>query len=108
MNLTDEKFTNPTVPPTFAMVLRKHLEGSFLFKIEQVGNDRIVNFYFLTRNEYGDEEELVLSAEFMGRHSNIILYSKRTNKIIDLIKRIAPDKTVHVCYFLRQIMNFPL
>lgn len=92
MNLTDEKFTNPTVPPTFAMVLRKHLEGSFLFKIEQVGNDRIVNFYFLTRNEYGDEEELVLSAEFMGRHSNIILYSKRTNKIIDLIKRIAPDK----------------
>ena len=90
--LTTESIANPDVAPTFVMVLRKYLIGSILQKIEQVGVERIVNFYFSNRNELGDEVQLVLSVELMGRHSNVILYDQNTGKIIDLLKRINPDE----------------
>lgn len=90
--LTDESIANPDVAPTFVMVLRKYLVGSILQKIEQVGVERIVNFYFSNRNELGDEVQLVLSVELMGRHSNVILYDQNDGKIIDLLKRINPDE----------------
>lgn len=89
--LTNQSINNPDKAPTFVMVLRKYLEGSILQKIEQVGQDRIVNFFFSNRNELGDEVELVLSLELMGRHSNVILYNKQDGKIIDLLKRVNPD-----------------
>ena len=34
-HLTNEKFINPQEPPMFCMVLRKHLTGAFIEKIEQ-------------------------------------------------------------------------
>ncbi|RVU71747.1 MULTISPECIES: NFACT family protein [Lactobacillus] len=90
--LTEQTIANPDKAPTFVMVLRKYLEGSVLQSIEQVGVDRIINFHFSNRNELGDEVELVLSVELMGRHSNVILYDQHTNHIIDLLKRINPDE----------------
>lgn len=74
------------------MVLRKYLEGSILQEIKQVDVERIVNFHFSNRNELGDEMQLILSVELMGRHSNVILYNADDNKIIDLLKRINPDE----------------
>lgn len=90
--ITNENIVNPDVAPIFVMVLRKYLVGSVLERIEQVGVERIVNFYFSNRNELGDEIKLVLSIELMGKHSNVILYDANTNKIIDLLKRINPDE----------------
>lgn len=90
--ITNENIVNPDVAPTFVMVLRKYLEGSILNKVEQIGVERIVNFHFSNRNELGDEVQLVLSVELMGKHSNVILYNATDNKIIDLLKRINPDE----------------
>ncbi|MDN6028812.1 MAG: NFACT RNA binding domain-containing protein [Lactobacillus sp.] len=90
--LTQQTIANPDKAPTFVMVLRKYLEGSVLQQIEQVGLDRIVNFHFSNRNELGDEVQLVLSVELMGRHSNVILYNQADGHIIDLLKRISPDE----------------
>lgn len=90
--ITDQSITNPDKAPTFVMVLRKYLEGSVLESIDQVGVDRIINFHFSNRNELGDQVELILSVELMGRHSNVILYNKKNNQIIDLLKRINPDE----------------
>lgn len=90
--LSKESFSNPNVAPLFVMVLRKYLEGSVLQEISQVGLSRIVNFSFSNRNELGDEMQLILSVELMGRHSNVILYDKQSGKIIDLLKRINPDE----------------
>ena len=90
--ITNDTIANPDVAPTFVMVLRKYLEGSVLRKIEQIGVERIVNFHFSNRNELGDEMQLILSVELMGRHSNVILYNADDNKIIDLLKRINPDE----------------
>lgn len=90
--LTKKAIANPDKAPTFVMVLRKYLEGSILQEIEQVGVDRIVNFRFSNRNELGDQVQLVLSVELMGRHSNVILYDNSNGHIIDLLKRINPDE----------------
>ena len=90
--LTNQSISNPDKAPTFVMVLRKYLEGSVLQSIDQIGLDRIINFHFSNRNELGDQVQLVLSVELMGRHSNVILYDQQDNHIIDLIKRINPDE----------------
>lgn len=90
--LTRKAISNPDKAPTFVMVLRKYLEGSILQDIEQVGVDRIVNFRFSNRNELGDQVQLILSVELMGRHSNVILYDNNNGHIIDLLKRINPDE----------------
>lgn len=90
--LTKQTIANPDKAPIFVMVLRKYLEGSVLQSIEQVGLDRIINFHFSNRNELGDQVKLILSVELMGRHSNVILYNKQDNHIIDLLKRINPDE----------------
>ncbi|USS86655.1 NFACT family protein [Fructilactobacillus cliffordii] len=85
-------FQNPPVPNNFTMTLRKHLQGSFINQIHQVDNDRIVHLHINTRNEIGDLEELVLVIEIMARHSNIMLVEAQNRNIIDVIKRIGPDK----------------
>lgn len=39
---TEQRPENPPKPPGFAMALRKHLGGGRVFKVEQVGFDRVV------------------------------------------------------------------
>ncbi|MDR2279102.1 MAG: NFACT family protein [Vagococcus sp.] len=89
VQITQIPYSNPSTPPNFCMVIRKYLDGSILEKIEQLENDRILNFYFSSRNELGDLENIILSIELMGRHSNIILYNQNSMKIIDAIKHIG-------------------
>lgn len=89
VQITQINYTNPKTPPNFCMVMRKYLEGSLLQKIEQIENDRILQFSFSSRNELGDLENIILTIELMGRHSNIILYNQNSNKIIDSIKHIG-------------------
>ncbi|SER52767.1 Rqc2 family fibronectin-binding protein [Salisediminibacterium halotolerans] len=90
-HLTSLKFENPKEPPMFAMVLRKHLEGSILESIEQQGLERIVTFSFKGRNELGDVSYKKLTLELMGRHSNLMLIDAENNTIIDSIKHIPPS-----------------
>lgn len=91
VQITKISYTNPKTPPNFCMVMRKYLEGSLLQKIEQIENDRILQFSFSSRNELGDLESIILTVELMGRHSNIILYNQNTKKIIDAIKHLGPS-----------------
>lgn len=90
--ITQIPYTNPAVPTNFTMMLRKYLEGAKLLEIKQLDNDRVVYFEFLTRNELGDKLSLLLSAEIMGRYSNVILINQSTNKIIDTIKHVGMDQ----------------
>ncbi|MDF4187620.1 NFACT RNA binding domain-containing protein [Ligilactobacillus salivarius] len=90
--ITQIPYTNPAVPTNFTMMLRKYLEGAKLLEIKQLDNDRVVYFEFLTRNELGDKLPLLLSAEIMGRYSNVILINQSTNKIIDTIKHVGMNQ----------------
>lgn len=90
LNLTNQDYPTPATPSQLTMTYRKHLEGSFIKDIRQVGYERIAEIDFLGRNELGDDVMYCLYIEVMGKHSNIIL-TKENNIIIDSIKRINPS-----------------
>ncbi|GAY72983.1 fibronectin-binding protein [Lentilactobacillus kosonis] len=91
VQITKIPAANPAVPNNFTMVLRKHLSGSILTKVNQLDNDRVLQFHFSGRNEIGDQTSLMLVVEIMARHSNVILVDEATNKVIDAIKRVGSD-----------------
>lgn len=90
INLTNEDYPTPATPSQLTMTLRKHLEGSFIKGIRQVGYERICEIDFLGRNELGDDVMYCLYVEIMGKHSNIIL-TKENKTVVDAIKRINPS-----------------
>ncbi|UII57358.1 NFACT family protein [Cytobacillus spongiae] len=89
VHLTKETYENPSEPPMFCMLLRKHLEGFILEDISQVGLDRMIMIDVKGRNEIGDLSYKRLIIEIMGRHSNIILIDKEKNMILDSIKHVS-------------------
>ncbi|HDR7791609.1 TPA: NFACT family protein [Bacillus luti] len=89
MHLTNQNYDSPAIPPMFCMLLRKHLEGGFIEKIEQIDLERIIQITVRSRNEIGDESLKTLVIEIMGRHSNIILLDTKTNVILDSLKHIS-------------------
>lgn len=86
--LTEYTKDNPLQPPMFTMIMRKHLNSSFIKDISQDELDRTVFIDFLGKDDLGLESEKRLIIEIMGRHSNIILIEKSDNMIIDSIFRI--------------------
>ncbi len=73
VQLTDESIVNPSEPPMFCMVLRKHLEGGMITSVGQYGTDRIITFDIRAKNEIGDDINRRIYVEIMGRHSNFII-----------------------------------
>ena len=92
-HLTEEKYDNPSVPPMFCMLLRKHLEGGIIRAIHQDQMDRIIHIDVTNKDELGDEKERRLIIEIMGRHSNIMLIDPETQVIIDSIKHVRLDQS---------------
>lgn len=88
VHLTEMAYENPTNAPQFCMVLRKYIEGAHLEKIEQIENDRLIHFHFTHRNELGDLDHVLLIAEIMGRHSNILLVDPEKNRILEVIRHV--------------------
>ena len=84
--LTKETFENPQVPPSFCMLLRKHLSGGKLIDVRVPQGERILFFDFQCVNEMGDLVQNTLAAELMGRYSNLVLIQKE--KILDALKRV--------------------
>ncbi len=87
LHLTDESRENPSEPPMFCMLLRKHLAGARLIDVSTPGYERIFQFRFQTVNELGDRLEKRLLIEIMGRYSNIILLNQE-NRIHDAILHV--------------------
>lgn len=91
MHLTQEATVNPQNPPSFCMLLRKHIQGGRINDILQKDSERIVEITVDTVNELGFTVNKKLIVEIMGKHSNIILVDLHTDRIIDSIKRISID-----------------
>lgn len=69
-------------PPNFCLVMRKHLSGATLVGVEQLPGERIIDFIFSTTDEVGTTSIKVLTAEIMGRHSNLVFWDKTSEKIL--------------------------
>ncbi len=91
IHLTDHNKPNPSNPPMFCMLLRKHLSGGKILNISQLSMDRIIFIDISSLDELGRTSEKRLIIEIMGRHSNIILIDKSSLKIIDSIKRVSHE-----------------
>ena len=89
IQLTKGEFTNPKIPSTFTMILRKYLQGAIIESIHQIENDRILEITVSNKNEIGDHIQVTLIMEIMGKHSNIILVDKTENRIIEAIKHVG-------------------
>lgn len=107
VQLTEESYENPSEPPMFCMLLRKHLEGFILEEIAQPGLDRMIIFQVKGRNELGDLSRKKLIVEIMGRHSNIILVDSQRNMILDSIKHVSFAVNTHRAILPGQEYIFP-
>ncbi|MBP5242894.1 MAG: NFACT family protein [Clostridia bacterium] len=70
--LTSYEKEPPLVAPNFCMLLRKHLLGAEIKKVEQVGFERILAFTLHCASDFSQTDR-VLYAEIMGKYSNVIL-----------------------------------
>jgi len=90
IHLTEISKDNPSTPPVFCMLLRKHLIGGKITGFDYNDFERIITVNIETVNELGDISTKKLIIEIMGRHSNIILVNE-SGKIIDAIKHVTGE-----------------
>ena len=87
VHLTNESFENPSQPPMFCMLLRKHLLGGRITGIEQPFGERLL----LLRIDAVDELELhsgkTLAVELMGKALNLVLIGE-DGRILDCLRRV--------------------
>ena len=89
--LTESSPENPSHPPLFCMVLRKHLGAARIQRISQHNCDRIIEIDLETVDELGFNVNKRLICEIMGKHSNVLLVDLGTGKIIESIKHVGID-----------------
>ncbi len=90
-HLTDKSKQNPDRPPSFCMLLRKHLTNAIIKEVDTIEGDRVISIEFITKNELDDTVNCVLYIELMSRQSNIILVNA-SNKILGAIKQVSFDQ----------------
>lgn len=90
LQMTTLSYPTPDFPNALTMLLRKHLEGGYIFHIEQIQLERIIHMEVAGRNELGDQVVYHIYIEIMGKHSNFVL-TYDDGKIIDCLKRISPS-----------------
>lgn len=90
VHITEQAKENPKIPPTFCMMLRKHLLDGKLISVNQVNFDRIIELKIQSKDELGYNVEYKLISEIMGKHSNILLLDTN-NRIVDCIKHIGSN-----------------
>src|SRR6478609_2413129 len=72
--MTLNSFSKPTA---LCMLLRKHLNGAEVAAVRTLPFERVLEVLLDNYNELGQRVRLVLSLEFMGKHSNMILYDEQ-------------------------------
>lgn len=87
IHLTENNKPGPGQAPAFCMLLRKHLQNGRILSVTQPGLERVIDICVEHMDEMGDLTCRHLIAEFMGKHSNIILTNEK-DVILDSIKRI--------------------
>ena len=87
MHITKMNKENPSQPPMFCMLLRKHLAGGKIIGFEQVDFERIIKMNIESSDELGFMSVKTLIMEIMGKHSNIIL-TDAGGKILDSIYHV--------------------
>lgn len=86
VHFTHSDFENPTEPPMFCMLMRKHLVGGRINAVTQPDMERMLVIDFSFRDELGISADKKLIIEMIGRISNVILVGE-DGRIIDCMRR---------------------
>ena len=73
---------NPSIPPSFCMLLRKYLAGSRIESVTNPGYERIIEITVCKYDELKDRKTYTLIVELMGRFSNLVLINEN-GRILD-------------------------
>ena len=87
IHLTEQLRDNPSQPPMFCMLLRKHLSGGSIEAVRQEPLERVVTLTVLASDEMGERSRFTLVWEGMPRRANLILCD-RDGRIIDCLRRV--------------------
>ena len=87
IHLTEQLRDNPSQPPMFCMLLRKHLSGGIIESVRQEPLERVVTLTVLSSDEMGESSRFTLVWEGMPRRANLILCD-RDGRIIDCLRRV--------------------
>lgn len=98
VHLTEAKYENPSQPPMFCMLLRKHLVGARIAALHQPQRERIIIFELDAYDEMGVAVKKQLVVEMIGRGTNIILVSGE-GIIIDCLRRVDAEMSA-----IRQVL----
>lgn len=90
IQLTSILRDNPSQPPMFCMLLRKHLVGARVLSIEQPDLERMVIMTLQCTDEFGVISRKQLVLECMGRRSNLVLLDAQ-GRIVDCLRRVDAD-----------------
>ena len=87
ISISERMKENPSMPPSFTLLLRKFLRNARFLGVEQIGFSRVAIFKFRKLDEKGDLVDYELHAEIMGKFSNLILV--KDGKVVDAHRRIS-------------------
>ncbi|MEG1891182.1 MAG: NFACT family protein [Clostridia bacterium] len=88
--LTAQSYENPSEPPMFCMLMRKHLLGGRVLDLRQLNGDRVLAMTFDCIGELGDHVQKTLYLEMMGRYSNLTLVNEG-GIMIDAIRHVNAE-----------------
>ena len=87
LHLTALLRDNPSQPPMFCMLLRKHLAGGRIVSVEQEPLERVVTLHIQAADELGEQRPWRLILEAMPRHANLILVDHQ-GRITDCLRPV--------------------
>lgn len=87
IHLTERLRDNPSEPPMFCMLLRKHLVGGRVSAVTQPNLERLVELELDVTDDFGQPGKRTLVLECMGRHSNLILLDGE-RRVIECLRRV--------------------
>ena len=87
VHFTEASYENPSEPPMFCMLLRKHLIGAHIVSVSQPELERMLVIDFDCRNDLDIHSKKQLMIEMIGKSSNVILVDSE-GRIIDCMRRM--------------------
>lgn len=88
---------NPPAPPMLCMLLRKHMQGGRILRVEQPEGERMLTLSFTSTDELGRQSEKKLVLELLGKHLNLLLLDE-ADIILGCVKKVdydmSPDRAL--------------
>ena len=88
---------NPPAPPMLCMLLRKHMQGGRILRVEQPEGERMLTLSFTSTDELGRQSEKKLVLELLGKHLNLLLLDEE-DIILGCVKKVdydmSPDRAL--------------